>query len=192
MVGFSQGAPFALACAAAGLPAAVALVAGQDDLQHPSLVAKLDEHLAGLVQAVAADPDAVEAAFRVNADAQMLWSLIIGNSSDHDLGIYTDPAFAPAFLRSLHEGFSQGASGYARDLVLAMGPWPFDLGAICMPVDLWYGGHDASAVHSPDAGVTLAGRIPSARRWFLADAGGSLLWTHAELILTSLLQRAQR
>jgi pimeloyl-ACP methyl ester carboxylesterase len=70
-----------------------------------------------------------------------------------------------------------------------MSDWPFDLAAITVPVDLWYGGHDASTVHSPDSGVTLAARIPSARRWFLADAGGSLQWSYAEPVLTSLLQR---
>ena len=68
---------------------------------------------------------------------------------------------------------------------------PEHLGSMQVPVDLWYGGHDTSTVHSPDLGVTLAGRIPPTRRYFLADAGGSLLWTHAEPILTSVLQRGR-
>jgi pimeloyl-ACP methyl ester carboxylesterase len=191
MVGFSQGAPFALACAAAGLPTAVAVASGQDDLLHPSFADLLDPHLAGLLQALAADPAGVEASFGASADAELLWSLTVGLSSEHDLAVYTDPGFAPLFLRSLQEGFEQGPAGYTRDFVLAMSPWPFDLGAIQVPVDLWYGGHDTSTVHSPDFGATLARRIPTARRWFLADAGSSLLWTHAEPILTSLLQRGR-
>jgi pimeloyl-ACP methyl ester carboxylesterase len=37
LVGFSQGAVFAPACAAAGLPSALAVVSGQDDLHDPTL-----------------------------------------------------------------------------------------------------------------------------------------------------------
>jgi pimeloyl-ACP methyl ester carboxylesterase len=61
------------------------------------------------------------------------------------------------------------------------------LDRIGVPVDLWYGGQDASIVHSPDHGATLAGRIPGATWHLRAEAGGSLLWTHAEEILTRLL-----
>ncbi|WP_067133417.1 alpha/beta fold hydrolase [Microtetraspora malaysiensis] len=63
---------------------------------------------------------------------------------------------------------------------------------IAVPVDLWYGGHDASSVHSPDHGAELARRIPASRRHLLPEAGGSLLWTHAEEILTSLLDAVRR
>jgi pimeloyl-ACP methyl ester carboxylesterase len=95
-----------------------------------------------------------------------------------------------AVVRGLPElrivGFAQGAAGYARDFVLATSDWPFDPSAIRVPVDLWYGGHDTSTVHSPDLGVELARRIPGARRHLLPEAGGSLLWTHAEEILASL------
>lgn len=187
IAGFSQGASFALACAAAGLPRAVAIVAGQDDLAHPAFADRLDPAVSGLVRAVAADPAGVEASFAETASAAMLWELIVGSSSAHDLAVYTAPDFAPAFRRALDEGFTQGAAGYARDLVLALGRWPLDLGAIRVPVDLWYGERDASPVHSPDFGATLAERMPTARRRVLSDAGGSLLWTHAEAILTALL-----
>jgi pimeloyl-ACP methyl ester carboxylesterase len=54
-------------------------------------------------------------------------------------------------------------------------------------VDLWYGALDASPVHSPDHGETLARRIPRCRRHVVADAGGSILWTHGTEILRALL-----
>jgi pimeloyl-ACP methyl ester carboxylesterase len=73
--------------------------------------------------------------------------------------------------------------------VLSMSPWPFDPAAITVPVDLWYGGQDASTGHSPDFGASLARRIPTADRHFLPDAGGALLWTHAQDVLRSLLER---
>jgi pimeloyl-ACP methyl ester carboxylesterase len=56
-----------------------------------------------------------------------------------------------------------------------------------VPVHLWYGAHDTSTVHSPDHGAELAPRIPGARRHLIPEAGGALLWTHAEAILAALL-----
>jgi pimeloyl-ACP methyl ester carboxylesterase len=41
IVGFSQGAPFALACAAAGLVARAAIVSGGDELASPQMRAAL-------------------------------------------------------------------------------------------------------------------------------------------------------
>jgi pimeloyl-ACP methyl ester carboxylesterase len=187
IVGFSQGAPFALACAEAGVGEAVAIVSGQDDLQHPAFAAVLNPDVARLVQAASDDPTGVEAMFAASGSAEMLWNLIVRSSSEVDLAIYTSPDFEAAFKRALAEGFAQGAAGYARDLVLALGRWPFELAAIRVPVDLWYGGHDASAVHSPDHGATLIERIPTGRRHLRPEAGGSLLWTHAEEILSTLI-----
>ncbi|HLU95919.1 alpha/beta hydrolase [Thermobifida alba] len=150
IVGFSHGALFALACAAAGIGEAVAVVSGTDDLAHPDLAALLD-------------------------------------AAATDRAVYTSPGFASAYRACLAEGLARGAAGYARDLVLAFTPWPFDPAHTTVPVDLWYGAHDNTTVHSPDLGATLAIRIPEARRHLVADAGGSLLWTHAGRILDSLL-----
>ncbi|MCY1032462.1 alpha/beta hydrolase [Corallococcus sp. BB11-1] len=188
IVGFSQGAPFALACAAAGLPSAVAVVSGQDDLNASELAGMLHPDVAGMVRRAVEEPATFEATFAGMGNAEVLWKLITGTSSAVDLAVYTSPGFEPAYRRALEEGFSQGARGYARDLTLAMGRWPFDLGRIQVPVALWYGGHDTSIVHSPDHGAVLARRIPTASRHLLPEAGGSLLWTHAADILESLLR----
>jgi pimeloyl-ACP methyl ester carboxylesterase len=192
IVGFSQGAPFALACAEAGIVSAVAVVSGQDDLNHPALAKMLDPDVEKMLRAAAADPRGFQASFAAGADADMLWRLITGTSSEVDLAVYTDPSFEAAYRRSLAEGLSQGAEGYARDLVLSISRWPFELGKISVPVDLWYGAHDASPVHSPDHGAVLARRIPTARRHLIHDAGGSLLWTHAREILECLLFAGRR
>ncbi len=189
IVGFSQGAPFALACAAAGLPAAVAVVSGQDDLRHPGLAGLLDPDVAGMLEALTADPDGFEESFARTARPEMLWRLVTETSSEVDLAVYRDEAFAEHFRRALDEGFRQGAAAYARDLALAFAPWPFEVESITVPVDLWYGGHDVSPVHSPDLGDLLARRIPGARRHLRPDAGGSLLWTVTDEILETLLNR---
>ncbi|HLT35494.1 MAG TPA: alpha/beta hydrolase [Enhygromyxa sp.] len=185
-IGFSQGGPFALACAAAGVVRAVAIVSGSDELAAPELRERLPAELRALIDQVAAEPEAAEQFFR-ELNASRLLQMILDGSAPEDRGVYQQPAFAAALRRALDEGFCRGAEGYARDTVLAMSRWPFDLGSITIPVDLWYGGRDESPVHSPDFGESLARRIPHARRTLIAEAGGSLLWTHAAPILMRLL-----
>ena len=186
VVGFSQGAPFALACAAAGVACGVAVVSGSDELAHPAFADKLDADLSAAVGLARADPVAAEAGFAaMTADA--LFGMVMDHSAEIDRKVYSEPAFAEAYREALEEAFRQGPAGYARDTLLAMAPWPFDVADIKVPVELWYGGRDTSPVHSPDFGETLARRIPAARRRFDPEAGGALLWTRSRDILSSLL-----
>ncbi|MFF8099880.1 alpha/beta hydrolase [Streptomyces sp. NPDC016640] len=185
-VGFSQGAPFALALAANGLVNAVAVVSGSDELAHPRFAHSLSPQVRDLVDAVAADPGAAEVSFAEFGSTDALWDLIIMASPEADRAVYTDPVFQHAFRRAMDEAFSQGPAGYARDTVLAMGRWPFDPADIAVPVDLWYGQQDTSPVHSPDLGESLARVIPKATRHLLPAAAGALLWTHADAVLRSL------
>jgi pimeloyl-ACP methyl ester carboxylesterase len=182
VVGYSQGAPFALACAAAGVARGAAVVSGTDELSHPAFAAVLDPHLRALVD----DPEAAEATL-AEIDAERMLAMIADQSAPADLAIYARTALREAVA----DGFRQGPAGYARDTVLALSPWPFAVEDIEVPVDLWYGRRDTSPVHSPDAGGTLAKRIPKARRHVDPDAGGALLWTHAEAILRWLLHEPQ-
>lgn len=184
-IGFSQGAPFALACAAKQVVSAVAIVSGTDEVAAPQLRERLPVELRELVDEVAHDPDAVEARLAQTKVAELLrWIASVG---PEDLAVYTQPRFAAQLRRALDEGFSHGARGYARDTLLALSPWPFALDEITVPVALWYGALDHSPSHSPDHGETLATRIPSARRTVVDGAGGALLWTHAPEILRQLL-----
>jgi pimeloyl-ACP methyl ester carboxylesterase len=188
-VGYSSGAPFALACAVSGVVRGVAIVAGTDELAYPALRDKLHPDVARLVALAAAEPARAEAFF-AGLNAQMMWDMVLSMSSDADRAVYTEPLFAAAYRRAMDEGFAQGSAGYARDTLLTMSRWPFDPSVIHGPVDLWYGALDTSPVHSPDHGETLARRIPSARHHVLPQAGAALLWTHTENILESLLRRA--
>lgn len=187
VVGFSQGAPFALACAAAGAAEAVAVVSGTDELARPEVAAALPEQVRWLVASAAEDPEEAEAYF-AELDAERLLLMVTAMSGPSDREVYEDPAFADLFRLALAEGFAQGSGGYARDTMLSMTPWPFDPAAITVPVEFWYGALDTSPVHSPDFGESLAARIPHARRHLLAHAGGALPWTHGERILVSLLR----
>lgn len=185
-IAFSQGAPFAVELAGRGALSALAIVSGQDDLTHPATFDRLHPDVAHLVGSAVADAVELEEQLTGFADAAGLWTLIVGGSSDHDRAVYEQPAFAAAFRAALDDGFAQGNAGYARDLVLALGPWPTRPERVTIPVHLWYGLRDASTTHSPDAGATLALRFPSAVRHALPDEGGSLLWTRGAEIVAAL------
>jgi pimeloyl-ACP methyl ester carboxylesterase len=137
-----------------------------------------------------ADPSAAEAMFRGMTPA-MLVEMVDG-SPEVDLAVYRHPAFAAAFAAAVHEAFVRGPDGFARDTLLAMQRWPFDLAAIRVPVHLWYGGLDTSPFHSPDHGATLARRIPGATRTVIEGSAGAILWTHGAEILAALLDARRR
>jgi len=187
-VGFSQGAPFALALAGGGLVAGLAIVSGQDELAHPDLLPRLHPEVRGMVETARADPVGFECQFAQMASAEGLWRLIIAMSGEQDRRLYESEGFGAAYRQCLEEGFAQGSAGYARDLVNALGPWPV-VEEITVPVDLWYGALDTSTVHSPDFGETLAARLPHATRTVDPVAGGSILWTRAGDILGRLRSR---
>ncbi|HEX2191519.1 MAG TPA: alpha/beta hydrolase [Longimicrobiaceae bacterium] len=186
-VGFSQGAPFALALAGRGVVRALALVSAQDQLSHPRVEPLLPPEVAGMVAAVRRDPTGFERGFAQVATPDGLWKLIVEMSGEPDRALYLSPGFGAAFGRALREGFVQGPEGYARDLVLALGPWPVEPERVAAPVDLWFGARDTSTVHSPDLGATLAARLPHATRIVDPEAGGSILWTRSRDILARLL-----
>ncbi len=186
IVGFSQGAPLALACAAAGAVSAVAIVSGTDELAAPALRGMLPPPLVQQIELAAADPPAAEAMFR-GMTAAMLLEMVDG-SPEVDLAVYRHAAFVPIFAAAVDEAFVRGPDGFARDTLLAMQRWPFDPAAIRVSVHLWYGELDASPFHSPDHGASLARRIPSAKRTVIDGAAGAILWTHGEAILAALLE----
>ncbi|WP_413753653.1 alpha/beta hydrolase [Streptomyces sp. R-74717] len=187
MVGNSQGAPFALGCAAAGVVGALAVVSGADEIAAPCFGDVLPGELRRLVDLAVSDPAAAEKLFAAFTP-QAMWDMVMSGSPECDLAVYRQPAFAAAYRRALDEAFAQGADGYARDAVLAMGHWGIELSDIDVPVDLWYGEKDTS--HSPDQGAGLTSRIPGAVRHLVPDAGGAVLWTHAEQVLSTLLKHA--
>lgn len=187
VIGFSQGAPFALACAAEGVASAVAVVSGADEVAAPEFAGMLPGELLGIVRMTVSDPEGAERFF-AGFDAEKMWAMVMAGSGAADLEVYRDPVFAAAYRRAMDEAFAQGPGGYARDTVLAMGRWPFSLSGIEVPVELWYGEQDTS--HSPDNGAMLARRIPGARRHVVPGIGGAVLWTEAERILRSVLASA--
>jgi pimeloyl-ACP methyl ester carboxylesterase len=192
IIGFSQGAPLALACAATDAVSAVAVVSGTDELAGPVLRGMLPPEIRQLVELAETNPPAAEAVFRGMMTPTSLKEMIRSHSPEVDLAVYLEPSFAAAFASAVDEGFVQGPDGYARDTLLVMQRWPFDPAQIRQPVQLWYGSADASPFHSLDLGASLARRIPGAVRTVVDGGGGSILWTHGTEILEALLEARQR
>lgn len=189
MVGFSQGAPFALACAAHGVASAVAVVSGGGDMTDPGLADVLDARVRPLVEAVRIDPGRAERHFAASAGPDTLWEAMTSHCAGVDRALVDDPSFARACRRAVAEGFAQGPAGYARDAVLTLGRWPLDLRRVTVPVDLWYGERDTSPFHSHRLSEPLLSHVPTVRRHVVPGAGGLLLWTHAEAVLKALVRR---
>jgi pimeloyl-ACP methyl ester carboxylesterase len=188
IVGFSQGAPLALACAAVGAVSALAVVSGTDELA--TVRSMLPPPIQQQIDLATADPPAAEAAFR-RMTAAMLVDMVAGSPAV-DLAVYLEPTFAAAFAAAVHEAFVRGPDGFARDTLLVMQRWPFDPAEIRVPVHLWYGAVDGSPFHSPDHGATLARRIPNAARTVIEGSAGAILWTHGAEILAALLEARRR
>ncbi|MBO8190579.1 alpha/beta hydrolase [Streptomyces oryzae] len=191
MVGNSQGAPFALACAAHGVVGALAVVSGADEIAdprfaEPPFTGVLPADLYRLTALATRQPEAAHAEF-ARFTPQAMWDMVLSGSPPCDRAVYERADFAAAYRRALDEAFAQGPDGYARDTVLAMGRWDIDLAAIGVPVDFWYGDQDFG--HSPDQGEGLTARVPGAVRHLLPGVGGALLWTHASSVLHVLTGR---
>ncbi|SNY91062.1 Pimeloyl-ACP methyl ester carboxylesterase [Cohaesibacter sp. ES.047] len=185
-IGFSQGAPFALALGAAGIASSVTIVSGQDELSHPKVISQLPAPVASMVDLATNKPDALQDEIEKSATPDWLMQMIETMSSDQDRAFYMAPDFAPRYRQSLEDGFCQGPVGYAQDTVLAMAPWTFDVEEMPCPVQLWYGLRDISPVHAPDFGETLAERLPSATLSRIPSEGSAILWTRSEEILSAL------
>ncbi|CTQ67358.1 alpha/beta fold hydrolase [Roseibium alexandrii] len=186
----SQGVPFALALAADGPVGRLAVVCGQDELSRPEFFSGLPDQLQQMVRDAKDDPHTLIAMLEGFTDPNSFLEFIISTSTELDQAVYLSEPFHLAFKSALERGFAQGPAGYALDTVAAMGPWTFTWDAITCPVDLWYGGKDASPVHSPDGGALMASRLKHANRHFFEDEGGSLLWTRSRDILTALVGEA--
>ncbi len=180
-IAFSQGAPFALACAHTGAVRSVVVVAGTDELAHPEARPALAPPVLALVERAARDPRGAEAYFAELGAAQLA-SMSVQMAGAADRAVYERPDFSPVFEEALAEGFSQGSAGYARDTLLAFSRWPFETRRIEVPIWLVHGRDDSSPVHSPDAYVGLAARLPRAER-VVREGGASVLWTDTAGIL---------
>ncbi|EKT55949.1 alpha/beta fold hydrolase [Providencia sneebia] len=186
VVGFSQGAVFAMALAFYGKPKSLVIASGQDQFDYPTTAALLKSDVLNLQKQAIETPDELSNWLQKNVTAAWLLAFILHYSAQVDQQIYNEETFLEAYTDCVYRAFDQGNWGYIQDLLISFQQWPFSPEEIYCPVSLWYGQQDTSTVHSPDFGKTLATRFPNCKHYLFADEGGSLLWTQAERILASL------
>jgi pimeloyl-ACP methyl ester carboxylesterase len=107
LIGTSQGAPFALACAAAGITRALALVSASDEVAAPQFRSALPLHLRDLLDLVATDPDGATAVLR-RFDADAMWDLVMTGAPPCDRAVYRAKSFERAYRTALREGSPKG------------------------------------------------------------------------------------
>ena len=184
VVANSQGAPFGLACAASGLAERLVLVSPIDDIAVEPARSALPDQLRTLVDTVRDDPEEAEMMFAALGPRDME-QMVVGSADDGDKRVYTEGQFLARYRRALDEGFAHGGVGYAADTRIAMSPWTLNFDQIDCEVVMLMGRRDRH--HTHDLGAGLTARIPSATRTIIDEAGGALLWTHAELVLRAAL-----
>lgn len=183
----SQGALFGLAAAAQGWAQTLVLVSPADEVANPSVRQLLPETARALPDLVQSAPAVAQDLLRSFTPNAML-TMVLDGSDAHDRAVYMTPTFDALYRTALAEGFVGDGSGYVADTMMAAARWPIDLAAITIPVTVLFGVRDQ--VHSPDHGALLTSRFPHARRRVIDEAGGALLWTHAELVFDTALRQS--
>jgi pimeloyl-ACP methyl ester carboxylesterase len=90
----------------------------------------------------------------------------------------------PEALHPVIEAFRQGSAGAARDLHLIVRPWGFGLDEITAPVRLWHGDHDHEIpLHHSEY---IAGAVRDSRLDIISGGDHLTLYRHADEILSSL------
>ena len=191
VLGYSGGAPFALA-AAWGLVGRVSVVGLVSPWGPPDR--------AGAYQGVAWSERVSDGvARRVPALTQALfaglaWSLRWAPSTvvrlmarrleGGEFGSSVDDPPTNEVLVPLREALRQGAAGPARDLHLIVGPWGFDPGAVGVPVRVWHGDEDPEIpLHH---GRYLADVVPDGQLEVMAGGNHLALYVQADHILRTL------
>lgn len=180
VLAWSSGGPTALALAAGhgDRVAAVAVAAGQ-----PEMAADPGRHSPAEFAKVAAQFVATPA-----MTYDLALEAAIEGFDEASLAALDAVAGGHAQLAaSLAAAVERGLAGVEGDLRAMATPWPFDAGAISVPVTLWYGTDDT--VYPPDIGRELAARIPAAHLEVVDGATHLVLLTHWSTLLDSLARQ---
>jgi pimeloyl-ACP methyl ester carboxylesterase len=197
VVGWSGGALYAAACAAA-IPDRLSGAgeiggAGWPVDEQPGVLDTLGE-ASRRVHLLARDDRA--AAMRLAEELNAGWveacrerpeSIMEDTTALADLRHFDDAAWAADFYRAVREPVEPGPRCYAWDAMARLGSWGFALEEIATPFNLWHGAQDQ---HEPMANVHYWGsRIPGARLTTWADSGHFAVVDHWAEILSGVTGR---
>ena len=177
LMGVSGGGPYALACAHSHTPESlrsVTLVCGMGpygiDLQKMRLGNRVlfycFQHFPWVVRLVARisaaqlnNPKLSDDAFVEVLQKKMSSRFRLNKVPSKDLEILSDTDTMKSFLASTREHFRQGTDAWMDEFRLVTSPAGFDLGAVRVPVQLWYGRQDINVPLS--IGEEIARRLPA-------------------------------
>jgi pimeloyl-ACP methyl ester carboxylesterase len=176
VVGYSGGARYALACAAA-MPERIsttAVIAGPAPPEMPGAHRNLTWLDRASLKLAGPVPLAAAALWRpvrwlVLNRPQRFAQLLGREVSSSDREYLSDPAARGSLLESLAEGLRQGVGAVVDEYAIEARPWGFEPEEIRVPVRIWHGDEDeiVPLAHSR----YIAGRVPGARLEVVGGAG---------------------
>jgi pimeloyl-ACP methyl ester carboxylesterase len=193
VTGWSEGGPWALACAA-GIPAdrlkqVVSIAGGSYGAFGDNWAAPLEgaaDRLGGWLCLH------LHPGFRLMYDA-LEWDAvhfpgqylkqIDAAVNGYDRGFFDDPEVARLFLDATRECFRQGSAGLVEDATLLYRDWGVDFARVTVPVSFWQGSDDRlvpAAINKP-----VADAIPGAKWHAVAGAGHCVMLGEVESILAT-------
>jgi pimeloyl-ACP methyl ester carboxylesterase len=189
LLGYSCGAPYALACAArlGDRVTSTSIVSGYADVTHPDLAAMREQPNLKVLRLGLERPRVSRALYRVMGSmAKVAPQRFIGQAlatmPPADVEVLSGPGVQGAFLAMLAETLRQGPRGAQHDSAVVMRPWELPLERIAGPVVLWHGTEDGNAPLA--MGEHHAKRIPGAELRVLPGEGHlSLVHRHIGDIL---------
>lgn len=192
IAGISGGGPYALACAAALEPAAVAVISGVgriekfNDGREVAWQQRLLFTLARASDALARLPVGLMA-LGLRHDPQRFFAILEASVSAQDRNILQRPEVRALLLKDMRTAMAQGARGLAHEVRILSRPWDVSLARIRCPVDVWHGTDDTWVPQRMAA--ALVQELPQARLHWLKDAGHFLALDYWERILATLMGR---
>jgi pimeloyl-ACP methyl ester carboxylesterase len=193
VVGFSGGAPYALACGAMGPGdvTSVAVVSGAAPPRLPPESTELSQSEVEFVQRVRRDPSAGAELLTPHAQAFANDPLVyLTKPTDGaDAAVRARPDVRQLLKRNAREAGRQGSAGLVLDWLLEILPWGFELSDIARSVAVWYGTDDPGP--APRAASRLLSEIAHSSAHPVEGGGHELVLTHWREILRSLRPRGE-
>lgn len=160
VVGFSGGAPFALACHRLDAVESVTLVSGvgPPGVGEIGRVQRTMGTLARYVPWLLSPLVRLQRWLLARRDPSAALALVADEPAETDA--LTTDEIAQLVRADVLAATADGPAGVVRELGLLARPWPFELGDVSVPVTVFHGQRDTNV--APSTGETLARRLPEA------------------------------
>jgi pimeloyl-ACP methyl ester carboxylesterase len=197
ILGWSAGAPHALACACL-IPERVAAIGLASPMGGwfvgPGATRQVSPEARGLTTLVRLAPWALRPAFkllqwRIAHNPGRLVEEQLRHLPPTDQATLADPPMRRMLIETLGEAFRGGVGGVYDDTLAVARPRGFAPEAITTPAWLWQG--DADTTVLPGLAEELARKLPQCQATLLSGEGHFLVFTHWRTMLQTLAQALQ-